>query len=89
MQGGMHAESVLQVVGMADRSPLEPGNPAASTNRRIELLILTRKQADSVAAMFGPRTKGSEQLLPGADVGLAEPADIDQLRGKLTGAKAQ
>lgn len=88
MRGGMHAESVLQVVGMADRSPLEPANPAASMNRRIELLILTRKQADSVAAMFGPRTKGSEQLLPGADVGAAEPAELDQLRGNLTGAKA-
>lgn len=88
MAGGMHAESVLQVVGMADRSPLDPANTAASMNRRIELLILTRKQADSVAAMFGPRTKG-DALSPEADVSIPDRAQLDQLRGQMTGAKAQ
>ncbi len=87
MAGGMHAESVLQVVGMADRSPLDPANTAASMNRRIELLILTRKQADSVAAMFGPRTKG-DALSPEADVSIPDRAQLDQLRGQMTGAKA-
>lgn len=88
MSGGMHAESVLQVVGMADRSPLDPANTAASMNRRIELLILTRKQADGVAAMFGPRTKG-EALGPDADVSIPDRAELEQLRGTMTGAKAQ
>ncbi|NML63317.1 OmpA family protein [Massilia sp. RP-1-19] len=88
MSGGMHAESVLQVVGMADRSPLDPSNTAASMNRRIELLILTRKQADSVAAMFGPRTKG-EALSAEADVSITDRAELEQLRGTMTGAKAQ
>ena len=87
MSGGMHAESVLQVVGMADRSPLDPANPIGARNRRIELLILTRKQADSVAAMFGPRTKG-EALGAGADVSIPERAELEQLRGTMT-AKAQ
>ena len=88
LAGGMHNESVLQVVGMADRSPLDPANTAASMNRRIELLILTRKQADSVAAMFGPRTKG-EALSPEADVSTTDGTDLQQLRGTMTSAKAQ
>src|SRR5690606_24363640 len=41
MGGGMPASSVLQVVGMADRSPLDNQNPRAAVNRRIEMLILT------------------------------------------------
>jgi chemotaxis protein MotB len=88
LAGGMHAESVLQVVGMADRSPLDASNTAASMNRRIELLILTRKQADSVAAMFGARTKG-EALSPEADVSTTDGSDLQQLRGTMTSAKAQ
>ena len=88
LAGGMHSESVLQVVGMADRSPLDPSNTAASMNRRIELLILTRKQADSVAAMFGARTRG-EALTPGADVSMTDRAELEQLRGTMTSAKAQ
>jgi len=88
MGGGMHAESVLQVVGMADRSPLDPANTAASMNRRIELLILTRKQADSVAAMYGPRTKG-DALSPEADVSIPDRSELEQLRGQMTSAKAQ
>lgn len=88
LEGGMRTESVLQVVGMADRSPLDPSNPAAATNRRIEMLILTRKQADRVAAMFGAREKG-EPLTPDADVGFPDRAGLEQLRDKMTGAKAQ
>jgi chemotaxis protein MotB len=88
LAGGMHAESVLQVVGMADRSPLDPANPIGASNRRIELLILTRKQADTVAAMFG--VPGAvEQLTPDADVAFPDRAELEQLRDKMTGAKAQ
>jgi chemotaxis protein MotB len=88
IKGGMHPESVLQVVGMADRSPLDPANTKASMNRRIELLILTRKQADSVAAMFGARSK-AEPLSAQADVSFPDRAELQQVRDKMTGAKAQ
>lgn len=87
LEGGMRTESVLQVVGMADRSPLEPSKPTAAANRRIELLILTRKQADRVAAMFGMHEKG-ESLTPDADVSFPDRAGLEQLRDKMTGAKA-
>jgi chemotaxis protein MotB len=77
----MRRESVLQVVGMADRAPLDAANPKADANRRIELLILTRAQAANVAAMFGP---------PGAKVAARDEraderdaAEIDQLRRQL------
>lgn len=53
LAGQMPPDSILQVVGMADRAPLEINDPTASINRRIELLILTSGQAASIAAMFG------------------------------------
>jgi chemotaxis protein MotB len=53
LEGGMRSESVLQLVGMADRAPLETGKPDAAVNRRIELLILTSSQAEAMTAMFG------------------------------------
>ncbi|MFT3857261.1 MAG: flagellar motor protein MotB [Aquabacterium sp.] len=54
--GGMPTASVLQVVGMADRSPLDAANPRAAINRRIEMLVLTTAQARNIAAMFGVPT---------------------------------
>ncbi|PZP35879.1 MAG: histidine kinase [Roseateles depolymerans] len=52
--GGMPESSVLQVVGMADAAPLNPGKPAEAANRRIELFLLTSTQSQSIAAMYGP-----------------------------------
>jgi chemotaxis protein MotB len=80
--GGMRAESVLQVVGMADRAPLEPNAAGASVNRRIELLVLTRAQAGSVAAMFG--TPGAAAPLgKDASVSVPDAAALQQLRSQL------
>ncbi len=53
LAGGMPTNSVLQVVGMADRAPLDTADAKAAMNRRIELLILTSGQARVVSAMFG------------------------------------
>jgi chemotaxis protein MotB len=80
--GGMRPDSVLQVVGMAERAPLEPKDTSAAVNRRIELLILTRAQAGSVAAMFGTPASGDA---PAKDATLAVPdtADMRQLRSQL------
>lgn len=51
--GGMPQESVLQVVGMADRAPLDASRPEAGVNRRIELMVLTSKAARNLSTMFG------------------------------------
>lgn len=51
--GGMPKDSVLQVIGMADRAPREPSDARSPVNRRIELMILSTRQARNLAAMFG------------------------------------
>ena len=83
LQGGMRSDSVLQVVGMADRAPLDAKQTDAGINRRIELMILTRAQSRSVAAMFGA-PGATETLLEGVSVSAPEKAgDVSALRGQL------
>jgi chemotaxis protein MotB len=85
LSGGMRNDSVLQVVGMADRAPLDAKRTDAGINRRIELMILTRNQSRSVAAMFGAPGATAELLdgvsvsAPGAGMGDHTTA----LRGQL------
>ncbi|HVZ36625.1 MAG TPA: flagellar motor protein MotB [Polyangiaceae bacterium] len=73
LKGGMPAGSVLQVVGLAERAPLNAKDTTAPENRRIELLILTKGQASSISAMFGapgetrPLIEGAETSLPSRD----------------------
>jgi chemotaxis protein MotB len=82
LAGSMPSDSVLQVVGMADRAPLDRKNAAAGINRRIELLILTPGQASAIAAMFGmPGNK--ESLAPDVDSELPDVNVLKQLRDKL------
>lgn len=83
MAGGMPATSTLQVVGMADRAPLDVADPRADINRRIELLILTSEQAHNIAAMFG--VPGAVvPLLPGVDSTLPQRNALTALRDALT-----
>ncbi|THC43838.1 flagellar motor protein MotB [Massilia sp. Mn16-1_5] len=87
LQGGMRTDSVLQVVGMADRAPLDAKQTDAGINRRIELMILTRAQSRSVAAMFGA-PGATETLLDGVSVSAPAKAgdkndDTASLRGQL------
>jgi chemotaxis protein MotB len=86
LAGGMAGDSILQVVGMADRAPIDDAHPAAGVNRRIELLILTSGQAQAIASMFGmpgdaqPLTRDVDTALPDADA-------LKSLRNKLLPAK--
>lgn len=84
LDGGMPANSVLQVVGMADRAPFDPNN-RADVNRRIELLILTSAQAQAMAAMFG-KPKAVEPLLKGVDTSVASDT-LNSLRAQLHAAR--
>ncbi len=82
LAGSMPVDSVLQVVGMADRAPFDAANTAAAVNRRIELLILTRGQANNVAAMFGvPHNR--EALTDEIDTAMPDVHALKQLREKL------
>jgi chemotaxis protein MotB len=85
MRGGMPTSSVLQVVGLADRAPLNTKNTAADENRRIELLILTKGQASSISAMFGAPGE-TLPLIDGAETSLPSHEDIESLRAGLSEA---
>ena len=86
LAGSMNPESVLQVVGMADRAPIDVKNVAAGVNRRIELLVLTRNQANSVAAMFGV-AGGVQALTDDIDTTMPDAGALKQLRQKLAPAR--
>ena len=79
--GGMRGETVLQVVGMAERAPIDAKEPLAGVNRRIELLILTTKQSRAVAGMFGK--PGATTLGKEAAVGQPDADELEKLRGQL------
>jgi chemotaxis protein MotB len=82
LSGGMRKDSVLQVVGMADRAPIDTGKADAGVNRRIELLILTTAQAKAVSAMFG--MPGSKNMMGGEiDTALPDAESLQKLRNKL------
>lgn len=82
LNGGMPASSILQVVGMADRAPLDTQDPKAGVNRRIELLILTTAQARNIAAMFGMPNQ-TTSLTDGVDAVVPDAASLNALRHQL------
>jgi chemotaxis protein MotB len=82
LTGGMRPESVLQLTGMADQAPIDSAHPDAPVNRRIELLILTSKQAASVAAMFGAPAS-SEDLTKDVSISKPAEAELQQLRSQM------
>ncbi|MYM70469.1 OmpA family protein [Pseudoduganella sp. FT55W] len=84
LAGGMNRESVLQVVGMADRAPLDTKRVDAGINRRIELLILTTAQAKTIATMFG-MPDSSDPLIHDVNTALPDATLLQQLRSKLGG----
>jgi chemotaxis protein MotB len=86
--GGMRGASVLQVVGMADRAPLDKDDPTAGVNRRIELLVLTPGQAAAISKMFGMPDK-SEPLVEGVDAALPNDDLLSKLRDQLQVLKAK
>jgi chemotaxis protein MotB len=90
LTGGMRADSVLQVIGMADRAPIDEAHTDANVNRRIELMILTRKQSQAVSAMFGA-PGATHELVDGVSVSAAgkrereedDTGEMKSLRGQL------
>jgi chemotaxis protein MotB len=80
--GGMRSESILQLVGMADRAPIDVAHPDASANRRIELLILTSKQAAAVKTMFGA-PPATDSLTDDASTARTDDAELKDLRSQL------
>jgi chemotaxis protein MotB len=80
--GGMRGESILQLVGMADRAPIDAAHPDASANRRIELLILTSRQAAAIKTMFGTPAD-TEPLTSSASTSKTDDAALKDLRSQM------
>ena len=80
--GGMRSESILQLVGMADRAPIDAAHPDASANRRIELLILTSKQAAAIKTMFGTPAD-TEALTSEASTSRTDDPALKDLRSQM------
>jgi chemotaxis protein MotB len=80
--GGMRGETILQLVGMADRAPIDAAHPDASVNRRIELLILTSKQSAGMKAMFGTPA-ATEPLTQDASTSRTDDPALKDLRSQM------
>lgn len=57
--GGMPKDRVAQVVAMADTMLIDPDNPKASRNRRIELLLLTEQAEAAIKTLFSSKVTGN------------------------------
>jgi chemotaxis protein MotB len=86
LSGGMPSDSVLQVVGMADRAPMDATDATAGVNRRIELLILTSAQARSVSTMFG-LPENVQPLNEDVDSALPDRGALQSLRAQIIRTK--
>jgi chemotaxis protein MotB len=47
VKGGIKADQIDRVVGLADTRPFDPENPEAASNRRISILVLNQDGVDS------------------------------------------
>ncbi|MFP2467592.1 putative lateral flagellar export/assembly protein LafU [Pseudescherichia vulneris] len=52
-KAGLDATKILQVSGMADQMLIDPANPLSSSNRRIEIMVLTHSASESLYQFFG------------------------------------
>ncbi|WP_337842386.1 flagellar motor protein MotB [Rheinheimera sp.] len=67
--GGMPVQRVAQVSAFAETVLLNPAQPGASENRRIEILILTKKAEQQLLDLFSSEKPGNavEQAAAGAE----------------------
>ena len=62
---GVNDSRIAQVVGMADRDPIEPNDPMAPANRRISIVLLSQSKADNPDQQPTDETKiATETSLP-------------------------
>ncbi|MBW1252904.1 putative lateral flagellar export/assembly protein LafU [Pantoea allii] len=59
---GLDQKKILQVSAMADQMLIDEANPLNSTNRRIEIMVLTKSASESLYQFFG--TNGGKVIKP-------------------------
>ncbi|SFN68299.1 chemotaxis protein MotB [Izhakiella capsodis] len=52
-QAGLADQQIIQVSGMADSTLLDQDNPQADKNRRIEIMVLTKRASDALYELLG------------------------------------
>ncbi|WP_252178631.1 flagellar motor protein MotB [Endozoicomonas sp. 4G] len=60
--GGLEESRIMMVLGMADRVLRNPENPEDSSNRRIEILLLTKEMEERLEDMFEPVEKDTQNF---------------------------
>ena len=63
-QMGVGADRIAQVVGMADRDPIEPNDPFAPENRRISIVLLRQSSGSAEVAPVDDEPTATETTLP-------------------------
>ena len=68
VEGGMQAEKVARVVGLAASVPFDKTDPSSAVNRRISIVVMTQQAARAAAEVAGepapsdtPRAQGGSQ----------------------------
>lgn len=69
--GGLSLDKVIQVSGMSDKVLAKPEDPNHSMNRRIELMLLTKKAENELMSIFD---SGEKNEVGGASVNKAKKA---------------
>ncbi|MFV0575294.1 MAG: OmpA family protein [Vibrio sp.] len=80
--GGMPAERIFQVSGMADTAPMENTHAGDADNRRVELFILTRKVKNVLRGVYKKGAVETAEQVNAAD----DQASLQQLKEKKQSA---
>ncbi|APD13732.1 histidine kinase [Pandoraea pulmonicola] len=87
LDGGLNESQLFQVSGMGDSTPAVPDNPEHGSNRRVELLLLTKEAETTWRRMFRSHGFGAERSPDGAGVRVtAAQADHESPQSSDTSA---
>ncbi|MDT8398933.1 MAG: flagellar motor protein MotB [Pseudomonadales bacterium] len=85
LKGGLDANKLLRVVGMAERMPISRDNPRDPVNRRIEVIVLAE---DGESPIAGPKTAGDLlDVVPGFGRGEFLPGIVPDLMPRNSAAR--
>ncbi|WP_329743540.1 flagellar motor protein MotB [Dyella sp. A6] len=74
LAGGMKPDKVASVVGLADSVPFDKADPGSPTNRRISIVLLTRKAQDAAVTQEGGTAAVPQQPAASSQPAVPPPA---------------
>jgi chemotaxis protein MotB len=66
--GGLAAEKIAKVVGLASMIPFDKDNPRSPVNRRIAIIVMNRAAEEALLLESGMTPAASEEEQPGKDI---------------------